>query len=191
MKSRMSIAQRLKSYFLRLLKSCTYMPIALFACLAVHTNANAVSIDITVGELTSVATRLKDTVYVNDPVKSSTTFQLFLNKSEGSFDTGKYDVYYGVILPDKTILSWQPSTGANPNKFDAVLGLVPLSRNASLDPSSKPLEVRVASTAAYHIFAPGDPLGDYQIFCIVVRPGANASAVFNWAGFASKILTVK
>jgi len=156
-----------------------------------HQTANAISIDITVGELTSVVTRLKEVVYVNDPARPSTTFQLFLSKSEGSFDSGKYDVYYGVVLPNKTILSWQPSTGVNPFKFDAALGLVPLARNASLDQADKPLEVRAASTAAYHVFSPGDPLGDYQIFCIVVKPSTDPSEMRNWAGFASKILSVQ
>ena len=191
MKSYAATAKQLRTSLLLFVGKPYCLLIILFSSLAMHQTARAVSIDITVGELTSVATRLKEVVYVNDPRRPSTTFQLSLNKSQSSFDDGRYDVYYGVVLPNKTILSWQQSTGENPFKFDAVLGLVPLSRNASFDPVDKPQEVRSASTAAYHIFAPGDPLGEYQIFCIVVRPSKDPSDLRNWAGFASKILTVE
>ena len=76
-------------------------------------------------------------------------------------------------------------------EFKIVAGLQPLVQNASLNFGEHPLEVQGGGVAITHLFSRADPLGEYLIFCIVTRPGTNPMEFRNWAGFGTKILTVK
>ena len=190
MKLNKNIVRRLRSICQQITKMIICIPIVFLTLLAGQSSAHAISIDITIGRLGQISQRY-DVVYVNNPSPVFTTFQLSLTKSVSSFDVGKYDVYYGVILPDRTVTSWVPSDGVEGRELKLVLGLLPLVRNASFEANEQPVELAMARTAAGHVFTPGDPLGDYKIFCIVVFPDANPSDIFNWAGFGSKIVTAK
>ena len=182
--------RQLKNFLEGLFRGWCRVAFVFLTGLAALSSAHAVSIDISIGEF-ALFTRLYDTVYVNDPVPKAIRFQLMLEKSEGSFDTGSYDVYYGAVLPNKTIVSWQQDTTPGWRGLKFVLGLLPLARNVSLNTRERPIELQLTAGNAVHTFTPADPLGDYQIFCILVRPGAEPSEMRNWAGFASKILAVK
>jgi len=159
--------------------------------LAAHSSAQAaIAIDIQTGRFDSI-TQPYDTAYVNNPSPIRTTFALSLGASDIGLQKFKYDVYYGVMLPDKTVGSWVPVTSPDRIDFKLALGLIPLARDASLYSGEQPIEVRATSGGAGHVFTPGDPLGEYVIFCIVTRPGTDPGDFRNWAGYGSKILTVK
>ena len=157
------------------------------SCLFLPVEARAASIDITICDLL-LTTKLYDAISVTSPNKTQITFQLRLNPTSGSFDYGTNDVYYGVILPDSTILSWVREAAPNDLLFKAERGLVPLARDVSVQTFDSQA-VKMAGRSAFHVFGPQDPVGDYQIFCILVRPGTNPYEMRNWAGFASKIFT--
>ena len=157
------------------------------SCLVFPVGARAASIDITIGDLL-LTTKLYDAISVSSPLKTQITFQLRLNPTSGSFDSGTNDVYYGVILPDSTILSWVREAAPYDLLFKAERGLVPLARDVSVQTFDSQA-VKMAGRSAFHIFGPQDPVGEYQIFCILVRPGTNPYEMRNWAGFASKIFT--
>jgi len=164
-------------------------PLLLFGSILSHSSAYAgIGIDIQTGRFGQIS-QPYDTVFVNDPYLDRTTFALNLGASNLGTDIVTYDVYYGVITPDKTVLSWlsKPDKSA----FELTFGLVPLARSASLKLGDQPAEVVAASVGAGYKFTPADALGEYLIFCIVARPGTNPGDVRNWAGFGSKILTVK
>lgn len=159
--------------------------------LAAHSSSHAgIGMHIETGRFDSI-TQPYDTVYVNNPVPIRTTFAMSLVASDIGPQKFTYDVYYGVMLPDKTVVSWLPAKNPELSSFELALGLLPLVKNASLYLGTQPAEVLAAAVAAGHVFTPADPLGEYLIFCIVTRPGKDPSDVRNWAGYGSKILTVK
>ena len=163
----------------------------LLAALVGHTNAHAgIGIHILTGQFGQI-TQHYDTVYVNDPYRQGVTMSLLVGAGEASGEKFTYDLYYGVMLPDGTLGTWLPVKSPERTNFKIVAGLQPLVQNASLNFGEQPPEVQGAGVAISHIFSPTDPLGQYLIFCIVTRPGTNPMDFRNWAGFGTKILTVK
>ena len=98
----------------------------LFAGLAVHSGARAgIGMHIETGRSDNV-TQFYDTACVNSPYQARTTFALSLVASEIGLAKFTYDVYYGVMLPDKTVVSWQPVRTPDRLDFKLLLGLLPL-----------------------------------------------------------------
>ena len=138
----------------------------LFAGLAVHSGARAgIGMHIETGRSDNV-TQFYDTACVNSPYQARTTFALSLVASEIGLAKFTYDVYYGVMLPDKTVVSWQPVRTPDRLDFKLLLGLLPLVRGESLYIGEQSLDVRSTNVAAGHLFTPADPLGEYLIFVL-------------------------
>lgn len=105
-------------------------------------------------------------------------FQLSLTQPTGP-DAIPIDVYFGVILPNQSVISWVHDSTPNATVMKMSLGLLPLASNVTV-PTTTGSHALAGFQIARHTFTPQDQVGLYVSFCIVVATGKTPYDPRNW-----------